>query len=381
MSNGSRDEIGRILKMVEDGVLDRSQAAELIDALSGDSGQRTREDTGDPGPARDHRSSTRKTRHRRRGARRRGRHHGAAGDLGEAIDDLGTELQQAIEIGSRTLKRALKQSVRLESWVDETNRATFSRADAPEGEDFICCDNNFTVSQLHNLTLRRATFRANELNAAAITDLEVVDGSFDQQHLRGSSLRQVLVENGSIVDNQLNGAQLTRLTLADGRVAGNVFNGAQIRDIGIAQSRLEESRVNAAKLKHLVLRGGSHVRGLTINGVAGRDWLFDAALFDALELSGLRVSGLAVRNSGLERCSIRTEDWARRFEDRSMALVRDLTLDHVIMKDCHFVDCRFDRTQFRDANLAHLWFEGVDFSGMALSSQADFKRLATDRVA
>ncbi len=372
-----QDELDRILKMVEDGVLDRAQAAELIAALDRPAGESATD-----APRHEDTDAKRRRGPRGRHRRHRRRHRDQSADgIERAIDELGEELQDAIDLGARTLKRSVMQSVRLESWIDDSNRAAFSRTESPEGEDFTCNDNSFTVSQLRNVVLRHASFCSNELNAAAIGDLEVTDGSFNGQHLRGSSLRQVLAENSAIVANQLNGAQLTSLTLADARLEANSFNGAQIRDLGIAQSSIEESRFNAAKLKHLVLRADTRVKSLDVNGVAGRDWLMDAALLDDVDLNGLRIDGLALRNCGLERCSIRTEDWARRFERRDLLLVRDLQLDHVVMSDCHFVDCRFDRTTIREVKLSGLTFEGVDFSGMQLSDEADFQRLASGRVA
>lgn len=373
-----REEIDRILRMVEDGKLDREQAAAMIAALT--HGEQPRESS------RARRNQRRRHHHSRH--QHRHRHHSRPGngadDLEKVLESLGDDLQRAVDVGSRTLRKALEFSRSLgpESWVNETNSALLSKAELPAGDDFRCANNSITVSQLRGLTLHSAEFCDNELNAAQVAAVEIREGSFNGQQLQGASLRDVLIEDSHVTGNRSNGASLSGITLARSRLATNTINGAQIRELGLSASSLENSTINGAKLKTLILKADSHVRGLHVNGVMGRNWLMESAVMDEVTFSAMKIDGLVLRNAGLERCTFENRDWPARLERQDLGTMRDVELEQALLRDCRFYECRFSNTRFKGFKASGLTFEGVDFSGLTITSPDALKALSAEtRVA
>jgi len=420
-------EIERVLEMVKDGTLTPEQASEMIAALTAsitaapapaptatnavaattaaaDSpaaaapvGESARVDS--PGAeasarpnADDPRNETRSRRDRHERSesreerrRRRHRHRGRFGheSFDRVFDDLGNDIERAMGAGARTLRWALKSGLHVKGsdWAGDANSAVFSRADSPTGTDFVCEDNDLAVSNLRDLRLNRSTFSRNELNASSMQDLELVDSKMIGMRLRGSSIKSGLFEQAEVRDNEFNGAGLVNVTVNDGRLLGCRFNGAQVRDLGISTSGLEDGRFNGSKIKTVVVRADSLVKGLSTNGVLGRNWLFENAVVSETQFSGVRVDGLVLKRAGLERVVFKTTDWSERLEANSLGLIRDLELQRVILKDCRFEDCRFDGTRFEGFDASNLTFEDVDFSGLVIKSAEELIRLGARHVA
>ncbi len=297
------------------------------------------------------------------------------------FDDLGNDIERAMGAGARTLRWALKSGLQLKGsvWGDDSNSAVLSRADAPTGHDFVCEANELAVSHLKDLRLNRSTFSHNELNAASMQDIELNDSRVTGQRLRGSSLKGALIENGELADNEFNGAGIVGLTVGKGRLTGCHFNGTQVRDLGISASPMENCRFNGTKLKTVVVRSDSIVKGLSLNGVLGRNWLFEDAVVADTQISGLRVDGLVLKGSGLERVTFKKTDWSEGLDPSSLGLLRDVELQRVILKDCRFEDCRFDGTRLEGFDAANLTFKHVDFTNLVIKTAEDFARLAGAR--
>ncbi len=370
-------EIDRVLSMVKDGTLTPEQATEMIAALRGTTHERESESHAndwrpESGP------TSRGHRHRHR---RGGRRHARGAEFERVFDHLGPDIERAMGAGARTLRWALKSGLHLKGtvWGDDSNSAVFSRADAPSGEDFVCEANELAVSHLKNLRLNRSTFSHNELNAASMQDMELNESRATGQRLRGSSIKGGLIENSELTDNEFNGVGVVNLTLDKGRLKGCRFNGAQIRDLGISASGVDDSRFNGTKLRTVVIRSDSVVKGMSLNGVLGRNWLFEDAVVAETQLRGIRVDGLVLKRSGLERVVFKTTDWTERLEHNSLGLMRDVELQQVILKDCTFEDCRFDGTRLEGFDASNLLFSGVDFTGLVINSSEEFARLAQAR--
>jgi uncharacterized protein YjbI with pentapeptide repeats len=377
-----REEIDRILRMVEDGKLDREQAAAMIAAVSG--GARSESDQHDPR----RRARGERQRHRGRHSNHRHRHHNRrrsnGDDLDTVLEGLGEDLQRAVETGSKTLRKALQfsRSLGLESWVNDSNSVLLSKTELPAGSDFRCENNAITVSQLRGLVLEGAEFCDNEFNAAQISGIEIREGSFNGQQWQGASIRDVLIEDSHFTNNQSNGASLSGVTLARSRVSDCAINGAQIKELGLSASSMENTKINGAKLKALILNTDTHVRGLNVNGVMGRNLLFEGAVLDQVTFSALKIDGLLLKNSGLEQCAFEYRDWAERLERQDLGRMRDVEFEQTLLSNCHFRECRFEGTRFRGFKANGLDFQGVDFSGLTIDSLDAFKALAEDaRVA
>ena len=370
-------EIDRVLAMVEDGTLTPEQATEMIAAL-----QETAKEA-EPAAARadEPRHESEESRRGYRHGRQR-RRHGRGANFDRVFDDLGNDIERAMGAGARTLRWALKSGLQMKgsAWGNDSNSAVFSRADAPSGQDFICEANEFAVSHLKDLRLNRSTFSHNELNAASFQDVELNESKVTGQRLRGSSIKGGLIEHGELSDNEFNGVGIVNLTVSKGRLTGCHFNGAQVRDFGISASGVADSRFNGTKLKTVVIRTDSIVKGLSLNGVLGRNWLFEDAVVSETQFRGLRVDGLVLKRSGLERVVFRTTDWTERLEHHSLGLMRDVELQRVILKDCIFEDCRFDGTRLEGFDASNLTFSGVDFAGLVIKTAEDFARLAKART-
>lgn len=371
-------EIDRVLAMVKDGTLTPEQATEMIAALREAAG--TAEAAAQPKAALADgaRSQSEGNRWERRHRRRR---HGRGRGFEGVFDDLGNDIERAMGAGARTLRWALKSGLHLKgsAWGHDSNNAVLSRADAPTGHDFVCEANELAVSHLVDLRLNRSTFSHNELNAASMQDIELTESRATGQRLRGSSIKGGLIENGELTDNEFNGAGIVNLTIGKGRLTGCHFNGTQVRDFGISASAVENSRFNGTKLKTVVIRSDSIVKGLSLKGVLGRNWLFEDAVVADTQISGLRVDGLVLKGSGLERVTFKKTDWSEHLDPGSLGLVRDVELQRVILKDCRFEDCRFDGTRLEGFDAANLTFKNVDFTNLVIKTAEDFARLAGER--
>jgi len=418
-------EIERVLEMVKDGTLTPEQASEMIAALTASSGatpppsagtsattsaapsptaaSRADEARGEtlraeaphaeasprhgaadePDELHSRRDRRRESREERRRRRHRHRARFGHGSFDRVFDDLGNDIERAMGAGARTLRWALKSGLHLKGseWGGESNSAVFSRADSPTGTDFVCEDNDLAVSNLRDLRLNRSTFSGNELNASSMQDLELVESKMIGMQLRGSSIKGGLFEKGDVRDNEFNGAGLVNVTVNDGRLIGCRFNGAQVRDLGISTGALEDGRFNGSKIKTVVIKADSLVKGLSTNGVLGRNWLFENAVVSETQFSGVRVDGLVLKRSGLERVVFKTTDWSERLEANSLGLILDLELQRVILKDCRFEDCRFDGTRFEGFDASNLTFKDVDFSGLVIRSADELIRLGARDVA
>ena len=366
-----QEEIERILKMREDGKLTREQAAEVIAALSTKDNAGRRDRDGDRGD--------RRHRHRRHDSRRHSRHRRRQqpfGGLERAFEDI---VKNAVNLGSSSVRDAVKFSLKLgpEDWVNDSNTAMFAKADEPEGEDYRCDDNRINVSQIKGLHLVRAEFCNNDLNAAGIARLEITGGKFSDNAMRGSYLKRSLIEDSEVIGNQFNGVQLVGLTLGTAKLTNSRFNGAQVKDFGLANSTMDNTRFNGVNLRSVVLKADSAMNDVTVNGLMGKDWLLDNATMVNVDFKGLRITGLVLDHTRLENCTIRSTDWTGQLERGDLSLVRDLTIEHSMCKNCEFIDCRFDRTTLRNVQASDLVFESVDFTDMTFESTADFARLAT----
>ncbi len=355
-------ETDRVLAMVKDGTLTPEQATEMLAALRGS----TSDAEPAPRPEASHTDSSEAESSRGRHRRRHRRH----ADFDRVFDDLGVDIERALGAGARTLRWALKSGLQLKgsAWGGDSNSTVLSRADAPSGTDFVCEANELAVSHLRDLRLNQSTFSHNELNAASFQSVELNRSKVTTQRLRGSSIKGGLIDDGELTDNEYNGVGIVNLTINKGRLTGCDFNGAQIRDLGISESVVETSRFNGTKLKTVVIRSDSIVKGLSTNGLLGRNWLLEDAVVSETEFRGIRVDGLVLKHAGLERVVFKTADWTERSDRRPRGLMRDVELQHVILKDCTFEDCRFDGTRLEGFDAANLIFRDVDFTGLVIKS-------------
>ena len=329
-----REEIERILQMQERGELTREEAVARIEALA------------------------------REGAGRTERTRPSFDDLERSIGSLGREFGSAFARASRGLGDALRP----ETWVNESNSATFSRTETPDGENYHCEDNTLNLARIARMTLAESRFANNELHAAGIEGLAGTRAAFTGNALRASQLDRFRIEDGAVTDNQCNAARLVDWRLSSARFEGNRLNAAQATDVSLVDSVIRDARWNAVQLSAVALANGSALDGVGLNGVAGRDWSFDDATLSGVRVSGLRINGLACTRARLARCVVRHGDWIRGMDPRELFTLRNLRIEDAALEDCEFVDCRFDDTTFRSLEVSGLVFRDVDFGGMTLTS-------------
>ena len=382
-----REEINRILKLVEAGELTGDQAAQMIEAITGAAGAW-------PGERRGHRDERERHHrgggHRRHGQQRRdrgGRRRPGFEDLG----DLGIDIEAAVNFGADAMRRAWGDAMRGGSaggW-GASNSVMFSKCDNPEGKDFRVEDNQLVVSQVMDLRLDGSEFRGNQLNAAGIRGADLRGSEFNDNGLRGSSLKEVRAEGSRILANQLNGVQIAKFTLAASAFRRNSMNATQFKDLGLADARIRSSQFNAARLRSVMLKGETSLKTCEFSAVRGRDWVLDAARLDEVKFKGISATGLIVTRARLTNCTWMA-NWAESMEASMMGRgmdvqgpgrIRDFTLEDVELEDCEFVDCRFDRTAIRGVKAKGLRFNDVDFSGLTITSQDQFAGLANARAA
>ena len=388
-----REEINRILKLVEAGELTGEQAAQMIEAITG--AAEARAHAGQPWPReRRDRGDDRERRHRG-GHRRHGHHrrdHGRHRRRGfEDLGDLGIDIEAAVNFGADAMRRAWGDAMRGGSggaW-GASNSIMFSKCEDPEGQDFRIEDNQLVVSQVLGLRMQGGEFRSNQLNAAGIRDADLRSTEFVGNGLRGSSLKEVRAEGSRISANQLNGVQIAKFTLAGSTFRRNSINASQFKDLGLADARIRSSQFNAVRLRSVMLKGETNVKTVEFSAVRGRDWVLDAARLDGGAFKGISATGLIVTRARLTNCTWMA-DWAgsveasmmgRGMDSRSAGHIRDLTLEDIELEDCEFVDCRFDRTAIRGVKVKGLRFENVDFSGLTITSKDQLTALASARAA
>ena len=388
-----REEINRILKLVEAGELTGDQAAQMIDAITGVAGASAHGGQPSPREPRPHTGEQRR-RHRsghgRHGQRRRDRGgHRRRGF--EDLGDLGIDIEAAVNFGADAMRRAWGDAMRggTASGWGASNSVMFSKCDAPEGKDYRLEDNQLVVSQVLDLRLDGSEFRGNQLNAAGIRSAYLRGTEFADNGLRGSSLKEVRAEGSRVLANQLNGVQIAKFTLADAAFRRNSMNATQVKDLGLADARIRSSQFNAARLRSVMLKGETSVKTCEFSAVRGRDWVLDAARLDEVRFKGISATGLIVTRTRLANCTWMA-NWAESMEASMMARgldagapghIRDLTLEEVELADCEFVDCRFDRTAIRGVKAKGLRFDDVDFSGLTITSTDQFAGLANARAA
>ncbi|MYB37452.1 MAG: hypothetical protein F4Y26_08740 [Gammaproteobacteria bacterium] len=388
-----REEINRILKLVEAGELTGDQAAQMIDAITGAAGASAHAGQPWPGESRRHTGDRERRHHgghRRHGQRRRD--HGRHRRRGfEDLGDLGIDIEAAVNFGADAMRRAWGDAMRggsASGW-GASNSIMFSKCDAPEGKDFRVEDNQLVVSQVVDLRLDSSEFRGNQLNAAGIGGADLRGTEFADNGLRGSSLKEVRAEGSRILANQLNGVQIAKFTLADSAFRRNSMNATQFKDVGLADSRIRSSQFNAARLRSVMLKGETNVKTCEFSAVRGRDWVLDAARLDEVKFKGISAAGLIVTRTRLTNCTW-MGSWAGSMEASVMGRgvdaqrpghIRDFTLEDVELEDCEFVDCRFDRTAIRGVKAKGLRFDDVDFSGLTITSTDQFAGLANARAA
>ncbi len=351
-----QDEVKRILKLLEDGVLDGEQAQTIIGVL--DDAERRAE----------------------RG-RRDGSHRYRPG-LEKPFEGLGADIERAVENAVGSVLGALG-GLAGEDWLNESNDATFANAEQPVGEHYDMRDNRIVVSRLAGLRLNKAAFRGNEMHASALTELALNDASFNGNALRGSSLKRGTVERGAVNDNRLDGSQLAGLELRDSSLLENHFKGARIRALEMSGAEMRQCSFKAAKLKNVTLRNGASLADTKLSGIVGSDWTLDDSRWTDVRLRGAVVTRLVARQANFEHCNFRNGDGARGEvvggPAAAAGVMRDLTLARVTMRGCEFSHCTFDGTVIENIELAeNLRFERVDFSGRTIGALHELEALAVD---
>lgn len=382
-----REEINRILKLVEAGELTGDQAAQMIDAITGAASAQAEQSW--PREPRRHREGRDHSRDRHRHGRHR-RDHRRRGF--EDLGDLGIDIGAAVNFGADAMRRAWGDAMRggagSGAW-GAGNSVMFSKCDDPEGKDFRIEDNQLVVSQVMDLRMDGSEFRSNQLNAAGIRDADLRGSEFNDNGLRGSSLREVRSEGSRILANQLNGVQIAKFTLANSAFRRNSINASQFKDLGMADARIRSSQFNAVRLRSVMLKGGTSVKTAEFSAVRGRDWVLDAARLDGVAFKGISATGLIATGARLTNCtwmanwagSVEASMMGRGIDARSQGHIRDLTLENIELEDCEFVDCRFDRTAIRGLKAKGLRFENVDFSGLTITDKDQLAALENARAA
>ena len=400
-----REEISRILAMVEAGTLTGEQATEMIAALkdyeSAGSDQaeaettdeettgearvevRVETDDDDESPRRRH---GRQRRHRHRARRQSRRRGGFESIFEEAFGGSGGS-GFGFRFDDGTIANALRSGLRAtmgfegDTWVNDTNDVTFAKTATPTGNGFRVENNHIVLSQLADFDLTNASFSKNELHAGGISNLRIEEGSFDDNALRGSSLKNVTLESSDMLDNEWNGAQLRQLTLGRSSIKKTTFNGTQIRDLGLSKSKMKNANFNGAKLKNVVIKGNSNIKGFEFSGGMGSDWLIDGSEILDSKFKGIVIAGIQLDHAVFENCRFTTSNWSRNIDRSDLASMRDATFKRVALRGCKFVNCRFDHATFRDFEASDLEFDGVDFSDMTIETADALEALATRRNA
>lgn len=403
-----REEISRILAMVEDGTLTGEQATEMIAALKDydrAGSEHVEEEPSDDEATTEARvevrveaddddddeSSRRRhgrhRRHRHRARRQSRRRSGFESIFEEAFGGGRGGPGFNFRFDDGTIASALKSGLRAtmgfegDTWVNDTNDVTFAKAATPTGNGFRVENNQIVLSNLADLELTNASFSKNELHAGGITNLRVEEGSFDDNALRGSSLKSVTLESSDMLDNEWNGAQIRQLTLGRSSIKKTSFNGTQIRDLGLSKSKMKNANFNGAKLKNVVIKGNSNIKGFEFSGGMGSDWLVDGSEIIDSKFKGVVIAGLQLDHAVFENCRFTTSNWSRNIDRSDLASMRDATFKRVALRGCKFVNCRFDHATFRDFEATDLEFDGVDFSDMTIETAEALEALATRRNA
>lgn len=338
-----RDEIERILAMRERGELTREEAAARIEALARE-----------PSPGRE-------------------RTRPSFEDLERSLGNVGREFGNVLARASKGVGEALRP----ESWVNDTNAATLSKAEPPGGEDFRCDGNSLNLARVTRMRLAESTFADNELHAAGIERLDCARSVFARNALRASSIDRFELEDGTVTDNQCNAARLAAWRLSSASVERCRLNATQATDVTLSGSAIREARWNAVQWNGIALDEGTSLERVRLNGVAGRNWTLHDATLEDVSVSGLRIVGLTCRHARLVHCTLRHGDWVRGIDPRDLFTLRKVRIHRSVLERCEFVDCRFDDTTFENVEASGLVFREVDFSGLTLTSSRELAELAS----
>jgi uncharacterized protein YjbI with pentapeptide repeats len=409
-------EILKILQLQEEGKLTREQAAELLAILA----DQAREKTGETAATSEGHNPPSEGSGGASGPRVAG--SGAEGESDRsfafssaaAIHDL---VDTAIGMGA-TIGRAASvfggEVVNMVYRQEGGNAVTLSKVEAPTGEDYAFNGNTINVSKISDITLRQAQVRGNTINASKMAHLAITRGRFSQCNISGSSVSHVSI-TGPAAEAPPPASptpQSSSTTSAAAAAPAETAAAPSATTTALVPTGIRGVTFNASKFSRINVEGVSALEVCTIQAAAVKDWslvgstLRDSKINDAhvagLSLEDAAVTGLLIERSSVQSfklrkatldkasfISLRVSDvtisggqWTDvKFRREAGGTMRECLLSETLFENCElaaceFVGCTFRRTTLRNVKLAGITVRNVDFTGMTLESEADFRRAA-----
>ena len=253
------------------------------------------------------------------------------------------------------------------SWVNDTNRAQVSHLETPSGERFTVENNRINAAHIAKLVLENSKFVGNSLQGGRIFDLALTNSEISGNHLHGASITESELINSTLKNVKLNGAAFHNLELRDAEIDGGDWNGANMKNVVLIGSRLIELEINGGRFKDVRLDADTVVERLRLAGSSWRRCTLTNTTFQDVAMSKQDISDLVCESSVLTDVRFKS-DWQQP--------AKDLTMRNFQANNVRFRDCQFDKTEFLDCAIDGLTFEGVDFSGMTLTTSAEFQEHA-----
>ncbi|MCZ6616497.1 MAG: pentapeptide repeat-containing protein, partial [Gammaproteobacteria bacterium] len=279
--------------------------------------------------------------------------------LGGLISDtVSNVLNDMLRGGGRSKFRGLDGR-----WVNDTNRAQLSHLETPSGEGFTVEDNNISAAHIAKLVLENSKFIGNSLQGGRIYDLVLSDSEISNNHLHGASITESELTHSTLNNVKLNGAAFDKLELRDSEIEGGEWNGANMKNVVLAGSRLIEIEINGGRFKDVTLEADTVVERLRLVGSSWRRCKLSNTTFQDVTMSRQDISDLVCESTVLTDVRFKS-DWQKP--------AKGLTMRNFQANNVRFRDCQFDNTEFLDCAIDGLRFEGVDFSGMTLTSSIEF---------
>jgi uncharacterized protein YjbI with pentapeptide repeats len=407
-------EILKILQLQEEGKLTREQAAELLAIIADQAREKATEtaspSSGSPGTDSPQVPSTGQGGAPGPRGEGPGKDRGFAAQSAAAIHGL---VDTAIGVGATIGRAATVVGGEVASMVHREeggNFVTLSKVDAPRGENYTFRGNTINVSKISNLILHEAQVNGNTINASKVANLDITCGRFSQCNVSGSSVSNVSItgpETTELAPAQTGAG--TEASAADGAVGGGAATAAAPTSL----AGIRALTFNASKFSRVRVEGASVLETSTIQAAVVKDWslkvstLRDSKINDA-QVSGLaleqadvkelmiersHIQGVKVNSATLEKVTlsgVRAADvkfaggtWKDvKFARESAALggreslLHETAFENCDLTGCAFTGCTFRRTMLRNLKLSGLCVRNVDFTGMTLENEADFRRAA-----
>ena len=254
-------------------------------------------------------------------------------------------------------------------------------------DDSRCEDNTMYGSDVGDVTLQKAEFCQNTLNATRFNNVMIKRGRMSSCNIKGAAVDGVSVTDGQLEKSSFTGAHVAGFAIEGTRVAHCSFTGSRIDDWNVSGSQVGDSSFNCVNLSEVEVSNGSEIQDLSMNGVDGNNVVIHHSHFRHVNMNSVRLERVQFDKAELEHVTFSGHEQSQTVFRR--VLLRDVKfrlreglgslarfkLEDMEVKNCNFVNCDFEGCTMRGFILEDVACENVDFMDRTIETLQDFLRV------